>query len=989
MKTLTFLFSDMEGSTQLMHSLSERYADVLEGQRGLIRAVLAQWQGEEVDTAGDGFFAVFDRAQDAVRAASEIQRAVSAQRWPENAAVRIRIGLHTGGALPSGGTYVGLAVHLAARLMAAGHGGQVLLSQVTRELVQHELPAHLHLKDLGIHRLKDIPHVVRISTLLTETLPADFPPIKTLSHRPNNLPVQPNVFLGREQELTQLEALLQEPGTRLVTLIGPGGIGKTRLAIEVGYQLLDVVPDGIWFIDLAATLDPAMIEAAMIKSLGVRERPDVTLFERLCAFLESRDVLLILDNFEQVVEGASLVARLMSTCPRVRFLVTSRISLQLRGEKMYPLAPLACPDAGKPDVAQLSEYSAVQLFIHRAQDVQPAFALTDEQAEAVVGICRALDGLPLAIELAAARISLLPPSAILARLGHRLAFLKGGFRDLPERHQTLTQAIAWSYDLLSPAERAFFRRLSVFQGGFTMEAAESVALVDKAEDALELLFALVNKSLVRQEVTETGEPRFTLLQTIQEFGTDRLADERETDGVKEAHAAFFLRRAEASAPQMTSTGQKELLLALDREDDNFRTALERLASRGEAEAGLRCSVALWRFWMARGRLVEGRHRLQRFLDLFSYDGPSALRARALNALGTLLHQIGDMSLARQHQEEAMEIWTVLGEDRELAITLNGLGFIVMALGDADLSERYSLEALALSRKAGYRRGEAVSYSNLGWVTMCQGLYRDAANWATKSFEIKQAIGDQRGAGYDLTVLACALMEAGDYEEAAAKLQAAETLLVPLRDKQLLINHLAARGVLLFCRGQVQEARSIVEESLEAWKEVGNLFSVCEVLVILTEIALAENRLAEAERYREEYLRIIGPWGYAPPFDRFHEHYARLERRRGHFGEARVHLEKRYAQIQARTDRRGLVEWAQELAALLLDTARWGEAAAVLGFVRTMRTMWQIPVHPVYQPQEAARWVMLRENLEDALQEEALNKADSLDWPDLASLLRTL
>src|SRR6266567_2519902 len=420
--TVTLLFTDMEGSTRLLQEVGERYTDLLEEYRQLLRAAFGRWNGNVVDTQGDAFFVAFARATDAVSGAVAAQRALASHVWPEGVVVRVRMGIHTGEPKLSSQGYTGLDVHLAARLMSAGHGGQVLLSQTTRDLVEHDLPTGVSLRDLGAHRLKDLQQKSHLSQLVIADFPADFPPLKTLDTHPNNLPVQPTPLIGRAKEVALVQNLLQREEVRLLTLTGPGGIGKTRLGLQVAAQLTDRFADGVFFVNLAPISDPELVIPATAQVLDVKEIGGQPLLELLKGSLREKHLLLLLDNFEQVVGAAMYVADLHAACPNLKVMVTSRMTLHIQGEQEYAVPPLAVPDPKHlPDLVVLSQYEAVALFIQRAQATRPEFQVSNANAPAVAEICVRLDGLPLAIELAAARIKVLPPQALLARLGQRLA----------------------------------------------------------------------------------------------------------------------------------------------------------------------------------------------------------------------------------------------------------------------------------------------------------------------------------------------------------------------------------------------------------------------------------------------------------------------------------------------------------------------------------------------------------------------------------------
>src|SRR6266700_6332288 len=468
--TITLLFTDIEGSTRLLQRLGERYAEVLAECRHLLRGVFEHWHGHEVDTQGDAFFVVFARATDAVSAAIAAQRALAAHAWPQGAEVCVRMGLHTGEPSLVTEGYTGVDVHQAARIMSAGHGGQVLLSQATRELVEHILPDGVALRDMGKHRLKDLQRPSHLYQLVIAGLPSDFPPLNTLNTRPNNLPFQPTPFIGREKEVAALGQLLCREDVHLVTLTGPGGTGKTRLALQVAAELSDLFADGISFVDLAPLNDPALVIAAIAQSLGIREVGGQPLLERLKDELQRKQMLLLLDNFEQVVSAAVQVADLLATCPQLKVIVTSRVVLHVQAEQEFFVPSLSLPDPNHlPDLAALSQYESVALFIRRAQSARPDFQVTNTNARAVAEICARLDGLPLAIELAAARMKLLSPEALLARLGKRLTVLTSGARDMPARQQTLRNLFSWSYRLLGALESFPSRRFSVFRARSTPE----------------------------------------------------------------------------------------------------------------------------------------------------------------------------------------------------------------------------------------------------------------------------------------------------------------------------------------------------------------------------------------------------------------------------------------------------------------------------------------------------------------------------------------
>ncbi|MBV9867246.1 MAG: adenylate/guanylate cyclase domain-containing protein [Abitibacteriaceae bacterium] len=478
--TVTFLFTDIEGSTQLLHQLSDRYANVLAQHHQLLRAALETYHGQEVDNQGDAFFAVFARAGDAVSAAVAAQRALAAHTWPEEGQVRVRIGLHTGEPTRTDSGYVGMDVHRGARIMAAGHGGQILLSHTTRDLVENNLPPGVALHTLGEHRLKDLQQPTPIFQLEIKDLPNDFPPLNTLSRRPHNLPVQLTSFIGRESAIQEVKHLLSS--IRLLTLTGAGGCGKTRLSLQVGAEVLEDYDDGVWLVELAPVADPALIVQTVASTLGIREQGARPLLETLIDYLKPKTLLLLLDNCEHLLEGcAQLAHALLKSCPTLKILASSREGLGVAGEQTYRAPSLTRPDpklVATLPLEQLTQYEAVRLFIDRAVLTSPHFSVTNQNAPAVAEICHRLDGIPLAIELAAARVKAMSVEQISTRLTDRFRLLTGGSRTALPRQQTLRALIDWSYDLLSDKEKLLLARLSVFAGGWTLEAAEKVCSDD-------------------------------------------------------------------------------------------------------------------------------------------------------------------------------------------------------------------------------------------------------------------------------------------------------------------------------------------------------------------------------------------------------------------------------------------------------------------------------------------------------------------------------
>ena len=649
--TVTMLFTDIEGSTRLLERLGpERYQEALDLHRRLLRQVFERHRGYEVDYEGDAFFVAFASVQEAVAAASEGQQALVGAEWPEGGEFRVRMGVHTGEPVVAPPKYVGLDVHKAARVMAAGHGGQVLLSQATVALVGADV------RDLGLHRLKDLSAPERIFQLGTEV----FPPLKTLHE--TNLPVPATPFLGREHELDQVATLLRRYEVRLVTLTGPGGSGKTRLALQAAAAAADDYDHGVWWVPLSSLADPALVAPAASQALGSEDE--------LSTAVGDKRLLLVLDNFEHLVDAAADVAETIGACPHLTVLVTSREPLHIDGEWEFAVDPLR-------------EREAVELFVQRAAAVRSDFAANGE----VVEICRRLDCLPLAIELAAARVKALALPALLERLEQRLPLLGGGSRSAPERQRTLRATIAWSYELLLPAEQATFAQLAVFAGGFTLEAAEEICGAD-----IDAIASLVDKSLLRRT-----SDRYWMLQTIREYARELLEESGEGDAVRRRHAEHYLALAElvyGSRFERNLAWVRRLAL----ENENLRAALDHLRECAPTQY-LQLAGALGSFWDATSQLAEGTKRLEDALASTREEGP--VTARALMYLGALDVVQGQFSVGLSRLEQAIDLWSAIGDEPRLLDARNELGWALYQAGERSRPLKLFEQNLELARSLGH------------------------------------------------------------------------------------------------------------------------------------------------------------------------------------------------------------------------------------------------------------------------------------------------
>jgi len=800
--TLTFLFTDIEGSTRLLQRLGARYPDVLEEHNRVMRVALADHGGHEVATHGDSFFVVFGAASDAVGAVSQAQRSLATHEWPADATVNVRMGLHTGEAGVVEGTYVGLDVHRAARIGAAASGGQVLLSRACTELVEASLPDGVAIRDMGDHRLKDLSRPERLHQLVIDGLRSDFPPIRSADPTLDNLPVQLTSFIGRERELTEVADLLIS--ARLLTLLGPGGTGKTRLAAEVAGRIGGRFPDGVRFVPLAAVTDPALVPSAVGQALEILEagRGSEPVSSRVADFLRQKEMLLVVDNFEQLIPAAGVLADLLRGAPKVRMLVTSRIVMGIAGEHVYRVPPLALPDPSRPMSPEaLVAFEAVSLFVQRAAAVRPGFAVTPENAPAIAEICIRLDGLPLAIELAASRVRILSPQAILSRLGDRLRLLQREGADAPARQRALRDTIDWSHELLEASDRRLFARLAVFNGGGTL--ADISAVVEGASeplgvDVLDGLTSLTDKSLLSATEDDEGEPRFGMLRTIREFASERLTAGGDEPEIRERHLVVFLALAEDAEPHLLGAQRRARLDRLEREIDNFRAALDWATDASRVEQALRLGAALWRLWQMRGYLREGRRQIERVLALDGVDRYPRELARAFEAAGGIAHWQGDSAVERSWYEQAVRIARELGDRPMLANGLFNLSYAYLpydlAADDPSVPEGLLREARAIFDELEDSVGAARTYEARAAQAFFRHKWEAAAELASEGARRLRPMGDTHYLGWSVDFMGYAALQLGDLETARTNLREALAINGAPRDLSgiaLVLDQLAA------------------------------------------------------------------------------------------------------------------------------------------------------------------------------------------------------
>jgi predicted ATPase/class 3 adenylate cyclase len=843
---LTFLFTDVEGSTKLWERNPEAMSKALSHHDELIRNAVEANDGFIFKTVGDAFYVAFSAAAEAVQAAIDAQKSLLSEEWEETGPLKVRIALHTGTAEERGGDYFGPTLNRAARLLSAGHGGQVLLSLSTQELVGDQLPLGVELRDLGVRRLKDLFGPEHIFQLTAPDLPASFPPLKTLDVRLNNLPIQPTPLLGREREVAEIADLLRHADVRLLTLTGTGGTGKTRLALQSAAELIDDFEDGVFLVALAPISDSELVASTVAGALSVSESAGRALKEDLREYLSTKELLLVLDNFEQVVDAAPLVGELLSGCPGLKVLATSRTLLRIYGEHEYAVSPLELPDPSHlPPIETLRQYEAIRLFTERARAAKADFSLTNENAPAIAEICARLDGLPLAIELAAARIKLLSPQAMCSRLSNPLKFLTGGARDLPERQRTLRGAIAWSHALLNEGEQVLFARLSVFSGGCALEAVEAIcdAVGDFLVDVLEGLSSLVDKSILRQEEGVEEEPRFVLLETIREYARERLELSGEAAEIRRLHAEYFLALAEQGESKLREPEEVAWLERLDVEHDNMRAALSWTLQSEEAELGMRLARALWRFWWMRGHYGEGRRWLE---EALTKDGRApAARAKALEAVGWLADDQGDIDRAVAAAEEGLRISARAKIESSVTLSfLRILGSAAYVRGDHDQAARLYEESLTLSREAKDDRSVASSLLQLGNVSGDRGDHEEAKEFYKEGLALSRELDDKALLASALISVGAEYLLQGDHEQGAMLNEEAAGLYRERGNRGGLQYALDNLGWAALMRGNLQQAEALHRESLALSRQLGDKLVAAEALEGL---ACSASARGEAER----------------------------------------------------------------------------------------------------------------------------------------------
>jgi predicted ATPase/class 3 adenylate cyclase len=858
--TVTFLFTDIEGSTRLARKHPELWEKSQDRHHAILKSAMEVHKGYVFKIIGDAFCVAFHTAWDGLNAAADAQRKLQHEDWGETP-IKVRMGLHTGSADLIGSDYRGyLTLAKVQRVMSAAYGGQVLLSNTSAELLHHELPGGITLRDMKEHRLKGFPEPERLWQIIAPGLQLGFPPLQSLTEIPNNLPIQPTPFIGRTAQIVAVKELLQREDVHLVTLLGPGGTGKTRLSLRVAQEMLDHFTHGALFVPLADDTDSNQFILRVAHQLEIREggRP---LLENIKDYLRDKKLLLLLDNFEQLVSAAPVVAELLAAAPQLKIITSSRIALHLHGEREYPVPPLDVPQR-ELTLEALAEYESVRLFVERARAAQPNFSLTKDNASFVTEICLRLDGLPLAIELAAARVKLLSPQAILARLDEQLKLLTGGGRDLPSRHQSLRNTLEWSYTLLNEDEKQLYACLSVFVGGFTFEAAETVCNAENKFEILEGLTALVDNSLLRQEGTPDGELRFSMLEIIRAYAVERLAESGETPALQANHAQYFgniiLNQA---GLEVYSSKSQQWLTWFERELDNIRATLHwSLATPQGIQIGVGLIFMLFWFWYRRGYFTEGQQWAEKFLAVPAVQNSPPMRALALASSGMMALWQGQQETALGKLQETLAIQQQLEDDRMVAASqmANGIAFINMGRdGDA---QPLLQQAGQFFKQAGIDYFHGLTLVHLGNAELGLGHMEQARAYHEEALGKARDIHENWLIAFALNNLGEVARTQGQFDIARKYYEECETLLPDSGDKGDRARFVHSLGYIAQHEGNYERAESQFTSSLTMFRRLGNRRGMAECMAGLAGLKARQGKAewgAVMLSAAESVLKITG------------------------------------------------------------------------------------------------------------------------------------
>lgn len=947
---VTFVLTDIEGSTRLARRLEGEWPAVLTEHARVLEEACLPHDGILFETVGDSLLFVFSRPTEAVRGALDAQRALAGRSWPHGVDVRVRMGVHTGEVTRTTNRYFGLALHQVARISSVAHGGQIVLSSTTRELVADQLPPGAGIREVGSYRLKDFDDPQRLYQLTHRSLPSDFPELRAPRYVPTNLPGDRTSFIGREQEIADIRRLLQEQ--RLVTLLGTGGVGKTRLAIQVGSGLLEAYRDGVWMVDLAPLTDPLLVPYRLASVLGVREELGRPMQDSIAEACADKQMLVLLDNCEHLIGSCAVLAdRLLATSLAVTMLATSRQALGIGGERIWPVPPLSVPGSGRdPSPEDVGRFDGLALFLDRATLADPSFTVGQADLGHVAEICRRLDGIPLAIELAAVRVAVLAPGQIAARLEDRFRLLTGGASTAPDRHQTLRAVIDWSHGMLSAPERVLLRRVAVFPGGFTLEAAEEVCSGESVEreEVLDLLDQLLRKSLIAVRRGEERAPRYVLNETTRSYGVEKLAEAGEQPALRDREREWAVGFVGEAKKHVSGPEQGRWLDAMSVEIDNLRTALE-WSMATAPEAALTLASGLLRYWMVRGSWWEGQRWLQASLDVAPHADPS-LRIKAFDAAGVLADLVSEYDRARGYHEEQLALARAIGDRRAIGEALQGIGWSLLRRGDMVNSQPVVREAVEVWRDLGDKKGLADAMMAQAFATPDMA---EARGLAEEALALTREAGDREAlAGMQMRVGIFAMLQ-GDYEAARSAYERALEIARDLGYRRYVARCIHELGETALLEGDLPTARRLLEEALELWPAVGHRNAVAQALYTLGEIARLEGDQDAAQETLDDALARTRDLGMEDDEATVLNLLGTLARQRGDL-ESAESLYRQALAIGARLS--SPLPIAPSIEGLAGAAAVRGDASAAVrlfGAAQAIREAMSAPLPPVYRASHEA------------------------------------
>lgn len=850
---VTFLFTDIEGSTKLAQEFHDRLSEVLERHHSILNNAVESNNGFVFKMIGDAFCCAFQNADDAVRASVDAQKKLNSEIWNE-AVIKVRMGIHSGNAEWSGTDYMGyITLARTQRVMSAAYGGQIIISNDAYEIKKDYGSEEISFRDLGSRRLKDLIQPLRLYQIMSADIPADFPPLKTLDARPNNLHVQLTSFIGREKEMKEIKKLLSV--TRLMTLLGSGGTGKTRLSLQVAADLIDEFANGVYIAELAPVSDPAMIVQTIFDSLEIKEEPGRSPEETLTDYLRGKEMLIILDNCEHlIIECSGLAEMILRNCPKIKIIATSREALNCSGEQTYRLPSLSVPDKSIVNTPeQLTHYESVRLFIERALSVNHNFRVNNNNAPALAGICNRLDGIPLAIELAAARIKVLSVEKIYERLDNRFNFLTGGNRTALPRQQTLKALIDWSYDLLSEEEKKLWSRLSVFKDGWTLESAEEICSDEKISkgEMLDLLSQLVEKSII---IYDEVKERYWILETIKQYGEEKLKESNEEEKFFTKHLDYFAEQSSLSKFKLSGKTNPEWLDKIETEHNNFISAIDWSVKCLKMDKGSLIASELGNFWTTRGHYLTGIKIMESLLE-----NVSGIRKETLSKLfsisGDLFRSQGKYETAKMYYEKSFEISTELQNKKDISISLIGIGNVEAETGNFGKAKNYFEESLKVSRECNFYGGISFSLNNLGNVALVMGNFELAETYTKQSLEINRKSQNKGDIAYSLDTLGNLMVEKGNLELAQEYLEESLKLTKEIGDKSGIAYSLMNLSGISNRNGNQEQALSYLEESLRLRIELDDKTGIAYSLFSIGSIFFEQKKYEQAREYYKESLII--------------------------------------------------------------------------------------------------------------------------------------